>query len=53
MEHPDIKEVAVCGVDDITWGQKVGAVISLEDSSSTLSLEEVKFNSNIPSKVNL
>ena len=41
MEHPDIKEVAVCGVDDITWGQKVGAVISLEDSSSTLSLEQV------------
>merc|ERR1712141_659854 len=42
MEHPDIKEVAVCGVDDITWGQKVGAVISLEDSSSTLSLEELR-----------
>ena len=47
MEHPDIKEVAVCGVDDITWGQKVGAVISLEDSSSTLSLEEVKYTFNI------
>ena len=43
MEHPDIKEVAICGVDDITWGQKVGAVVSLEDSSSTLELEEVLF----------
>ena len=41
MEHPDIKEVAVCGVDDMTWGQRVGAVISLEDSSTTLTLEEV------------
>ena len=41
MEHPKIKEVAVCGVDDLTWGQKVGAVVSLEDSSQTLELEEV------------
>ena len=41
MEHPKIKEVAVCGVDDLTWGQKVGAVVSLEDSSETLTLEDV------------
>ena len=41
MEHPNIREVAVCGVDDLTWGQKVGAVVSLEDSTQTLELEEV------------
>ena len=41
IEHPQIREVAVCGVDDLTWGQKVGAVVSLEDSSQTLELEDV------------
>ena len=41
MEHPQIREVAVCGVDDLTWGQKVGAVVSLEDSSQDLTLEDV------------
>ena len=43
MEHPNIREVAVCGVDDLTWGQKVGAVVSLEDSTQTLKLEEVVY----------
>jgi acyl-CoA synthetase (AMP-forming)/AMP-acid ligase II len=43
MEHPQIREVAVCGVDDLTWGQKVAAVVSLEDSAQTLTLEEVFF----------
>lgn len=42
MEHPNIREVAVCGVDDLTWGQKVGAVVSLEDSTQTLKLEELR-----------
>ena len=41
MEHPKIREVSVCGVEDLTWGQKVGAVVSLEDSTETLELEEV------------
>ena len=43
MEHPTIREVAVCGVDDLTGGQKVGAVVSLEDSTQPLKLEEVVY----------
>ena len=27
LQHPHIKEVAVCGVDDETWGQRVGAIV--------------------------
>jgi len=27
LAHPDIAEVAVIGVHDITWGQKVPAVV--------------------------
>ena len=49
MEHPQIREVAVCGVDDLTWGQKVAAVVSLEDSSQTLTLEEVRSTSILSS----
>lgn len=31
LEHPSIKDVAVLGVEDETWGQRVGAVIVLKD----------------------
>ena len=34
MEHPDVMEVAVCGVKDDTWGERVGAVIRLKDGTS-------------------
>ena len=42
VEHPQIREVAVVGVDDLTWGQKVGAVISLEDSTETLTIKDLR-----------
>jgi acyl-CoA synthetase (AMP-forming)/AMP-acid ligase II len=28
LSHPAIGDVAVVGVEDVTWGQKVGAVVA-------------------------
>jgi len=41
LTHPDIQDVAVVGVDDPVWGQKVAAVLVLNDQSS-LDLEGLK-----------
>merc|ERR1712029_27728 len=40
LEHPRVREVAVLGVPDDTWGQKVGAVVCVE-GDDTLDLAEV------------
>jgi len=34
LEHPLIKEVAVVGVEDDTWGQRVGAVVVVSGDTS-------------------
>ena len=39
--HSSVKEVAVLGLPDITWGQKIAAVIVLKPENS-LSLSELK-----------
>lgn len=41
LEHPDIAECAVVGLPDITWGQKVAAVI-VTKSKECLDLHELK-----------
>lgn len=42
LEHDAISEVAVLGVPDEVWGEKVGAVICLKSSADTLSIEDIK-----------
>ena len=42
LEHPDIKDIAVCGVPDPTYGQRVGAVIVLNDKSPGLELDDIR-----------
>lgn len=41
MEHPDIKECAVIGIEDKTWGESIAAIIVLK-SESGMSLEQLK-----------
>eukprot|EP00123_Amoebidium_parasiticum_P009623 comp19602_c1_seq1/m.23079 comp19602_c1_seq1/g.23079 ORF comp19602_c1_seq1/g.23079 comp19602_c1_seq1/m.23079 type:complete len:573 (-) comp19602_c1_seq1:167-1885(-) len=41
LDHPSVKEVAVVGVKDDVWGERVGAIISFK-SGKELSLDEVK-----------
>ena len=40
LEHPSITDVAVCGVPDETWGQRVGAVIVASEALQLKSLNE-------------
>ena len=42
LAHDDIAEVAVVGVHDITWGQKIAAVIVLRDGVSSLELKDLR-----------
>jgi malonyl-CoA/methylmalonyl-CoA synthetase len=44
LEHPDIAEVAIMGVADETWGERVGMLCRLKalSSGTTLSLDELK-----------
>ncbi|XP_077444464.1 malonate--CoA ligase ACSF3, mitochondrial [Stigmatopora argus] len=41
LAHPDITDVAVIGAPDVTWGQKVTAVVQLKDGQS-LTLPDLK-----------
>lgn len=41
LNHPDIVDVAVVGLPDITWGQKIAAVVQLKENSS-LDLKQVQ-----------
>ncbi|XP_056464283.1 malonate--CoA ligase ACSF3, mitochondrial [Gadus chalcogrammus] len=41
LAHPDITDVAVIGVQDQTWGQKVTAVVELEGGHS-MTLDQLK-----------
>ena len=42
LEHPNVKDIAVCGVSDDTYGQKVGAVIVLSEKETSLELNELR-----------
>ncbi|KAI9592262.1 long-chain-fatty-acid-CoA ligase [Syncephalis fuscata] len=42
IEHPDIQDCAVVGVDDETWGQRVAACIVLEPSAKPMELKDLK-----------
>lgn len=37
-----VSEVMVVGVPDVEWGQRVGAVVTLLDGKSGLSIEELR-----------
>jgi malonyl-CoA/methylmalonyl-CoA synthetase len=43
LSHPSIVDVAVMGVDDVTWGQKVGAVVVVKSGSDQIDLKNVSF----------
>lgn len=42
LEHPNIKDVAICGVEDLTYGQKVAAVIVINQTNVPLELTELR-----------
>lgn len=39
LSHPDIHEVAVVGIEDLEWGQIVGAIIALRPTANSASFE--------------
>jgi acyl-CoA synthetase (AMP-forming)/AMP-acid ligase II len=43
LAHAGIADIAVVGVEDVTWGQKVGAVVVLAPNA-TITLDEVILN---------
>jgi acyl-CoA synthetase (AMP-forming)/AMP-acid ligase II len=43
LSHPSIADVAVMGVEDVTWGQKVGAVVVVKPGSDQIDLKKVSF----------
>ena len=42
LAHPDIKDIAVVGIDDKVYGQKVAAVIVQDDANSSDPITEAK-----------
>jgi len=42
LEHPSIRECAVVGIKDDTWGEMVGVAAVLKDQSTTLDLDELR-----------
>ncbi|CAH1994149.1 unnamed protein product [Acanthoscelides obtectus] len=41
LAHPDIKDIAVVGVKDDTWGEKIAALVVLEENSK-MTLEDLR-----------
>jgi acyl-CoA synthetase (AMP-forming)/AMP-acid ligase II len=41
LSHPSIIDVAVLGVDDVTWGQKVGVIVVFKSEADQLDLQQV------------
>jgi malonyl-CoA/methylmalonyl-CoA synthetase len=42
LEHPKIREVAVCGIEDLTYGQKVAAIIVMDETDTSLELNDLR-----------
>lgn len=42
LEHPSIAEIAVVGLKDAEFGQKIAAVVVLKPSAAPLGLEELR-----------
>lgn len=42
LEHPNIKDVAICGVPDLTYGQRVGAVVVMNAESLDFELNNLR-----------
>lgn len=42
QQNPDIQECCVIGVSDITWGQKVVAIVALKPNGNTLTQETLQ-----------
>lgn len=42
LTHPDIRDCAVVGLPDITWGEKVACAVALREPSADLSLQELR-----------
>lgn len=42
LTHENIADVAVVGVPDMTWGQRVAAVVALKDPSQPLELGDLR-----------
>lgn len=42
LTHPDIRDCAVVGLPDITWGEKVACAVALREPSADLSLQDLR-----------
>jgi malonyl-CoA/methylmalonyl-CoA synthetase len=42
LEHPSIRECAVVGITDETWGEMVAVAVALEDGAGGLEIEELR-----------
>eukprot|EP00106_Octopus_bimaculoides_P010508 XP_014777950.1 PREDICTED: acyl-CoA synthetase family member 3, mitochondrial-like [Octopus bimaculoides] len=42
LSHPQITDCAVIGLPDITWGQRIAAVLVLKDGADEMSLENLQ-----------
>ena len=44
LSHPDISDLAVVGLEDPVWGQKVAAVIVPTSPETEISVQKVKLS---------
>ena len=44
LSHPEISDVAVVGIEDPVWGQKVAAVIVPSSPDSTITVSKVFYS---------
>lgn len=42
LEHPNVAEVAIVGVEDEEWGQRVAAVVLLKQAEEGLTLDALR-----------